>query len=91
MQWKTSPDNSRQLDVSAMTTKIDQLEQRAMHLRLPIAYDSPVYTMRVHIGLLRSHLGSILSNENIKAEGSPRSRKGSDLSDASPSDQKSVE
>src|SRR5262249_24890731 len=63
-------DKSRQLDASAMTARIDQLEQRAMHLRLPNAYDSSVYTMRVHIGLLRSHLGSILSNENIQREGS---------------------
>jgi len=86
-------DKSRQLDVSAMTARIDQLEQRAMHLRLPNAYDSSVYTMRVHIGLLRSHLGSILSNENIQREENqfPRSRKGSDVSEASPSNQKSVE
>lgn len=86
-------DKSQQLDASAMTAKIDQLEQRAMHLRLPNAYDSSVYTMRVHIGLLRSHLESILSNENIQREENqfPRNRKGSDLSWASPPNQKSVE
>src|SRR5262245_25464206 len=86
-------DKSQQIDASAMTARIDQLEQRAMHLRLPNAYDSSVYTMRVHIGLLRSHLGSILSNENIQREENrfPRSRKGSDLSEASPPNQKSVE
>ena len=86
-------DKSQQIDASAMTARIDQLEQRAMHLRLPNAYDSSVYTMRVHIGLLRSHLGSILSNENIQREENqfPRHRKGSDLSGASRLSQRSVE
>jgi hypothetical protein len=86
-------DKSQQLDASAITARIDQLEQRAMHLRLPSAYDSAVYTMRVHIGLLRSHLGSVLSNKNIQSEGNqfPRSREGSDLSEASPHNQKSIE
>jgi TRAP-type uncharacterized transport system substrate-binding protein len=56
------------LDVSAMTAKIDQLEQRAIHLRLPSAYDSSLYTMRVHISLLRSHLESILAKDNIQRE-----------------------
>jgi hypothetical protein len=89
----TMEDKSQELDASAMTAKIDQLEQRAIRLRLPNAYDSSLYTMRVHIGLLRSHLESILSNENIQREGnqSPRSHQGSDLSEASPPNQKSVE
>jgi hypothetical protein len=89
----TMEDKSQQLDASAMTAKIDQLEQRAIRLRLPNAYDSSLYTMRVHIGLLRSHLKSILSNENIQRKGnqSPRSHQGSDLSEASPPNQKSVE
>jgi hypothetical protein len=89
----TMEDKSQQLDASAMTAKIDQLEQRAIRLRLPNAYDSSLYTMRVHIGLLRSHLKSILSNENIQRKGnqSPRSHQGSDLSEASPPNLKSLE
>jgi len=79
-------DKSRQLDASAMTAKIDELEQRAIHLRLPNAYDSALYTMRVHIGLLRSHLESILSNENVQREQNqiPRGRQRSGFSEASP-------
>src|SRR5262245_60985221 len=86
-------DKSQQLVASAMTARIDHLEQRAMHLRLPNAYDSSVYTMRVHIGLLRSHLSSILSDENIRREENrfPRRRRGSNLSEPSPPNQKSVE
>jgi hypothetical protein len=89
----TMEDKSQQLDASAMTAKIDQLEQRAIRLRLPNAYDSSLYTMRVHIGLLRSHLKSILSNENIQRKGnqSPRSHQGADLSEASPPNQKWIE
>jgi TRAP-type uncharacterized transport system substrate-binding protein len=83
-------DRAQQLDASAMTAKIDQLEQRAIRLRLPNAYDSSLYTMRVHIGLLRSHLESILSNENVQREEDrfPRSRQGSDWSEASPSNRR---
>jgi TRAP-type uncharacterized transport system substrate-binding protein len=89
----TMEDQAQELDASAMTAKIDQLEQRAMHLRLPSAYDSLLYTMRVHIGLLRSHLESILSNKDIRREEKEfrRSRHGSDLSRALPPNRKSVE
>lgn len=85
-------DKSQQLDESAMTAKIDQLEQRAIRARLPDAYESSLYTMRIHIGLLRLHLESILSNENARHEGSqsPRSLRASDLSAASPPNQRSV-
>ncbi len=88
----TMEDKSRRLDASAMKAKIDQLEQRAIRARIPNAYDSSLYTMRVHIGLLRSHLESILSDEKIQREGSqsPRSRQRSDLSEASPPNRKSV-
>src|SRR5262249_44236895 len=70
----------------------DQLEQRAIHLQIPTAYGSSLYTMRVHIGLIRSHLESILTNENIQREEtqSPPSRQGSDLSDAPPPSRKSA-
>jgi TRAP-type uncharacterized transport system substrate-binding protein len=88
----TMEDKSQQLDASAMTAKIDQLEQRAIRARLPDAYDSSLYTMRIHIGLLRLHLKSILSNENVRHEGnrSPRGRQGVDLSEASSPNQRSV-
>jgi TRAP-type uncharacterized transport system substrate-binding protein len=84
---------AHELDARAMMAKIDQLEQRAIHLQLPTAYGSSLYTMRVHIGLIRSHLESIVTNENIQHEEtlSPRSRQGSDLSDAPPPSRKSAE
>ena len=62
---------AHELDARAIMAKIDQLEQRAIHLQLPIAYGSSLYTMRVHIGLIRSHLESILTNENIQPERDP--------------------
>ena len=52
------------LDARAVMEQIDQLEQRAMHLPLPPAYGSSLYTMRVHIGLIRSHLQAVLAHEN---------------------------
>jgi hypothetical protein len=58
---------AHELDGPAMMARIDQLEQRAIHLRLPTAYDSSLYTMRLHIGLLRSHLQSILANDTPTA------------------------
>jgi TRAP-type uncharacterized transport system substrate-binding protein len=86
----TMEDKSQQLDAPAIRAKIDELEQRAIHLRLPNAYHSSLYTMRVHIGLLRSHLESILSNENVPREQNhfPRSRQVSDLAEASPSNRR---
>jgi hypothetical protein len=61
-------DHAQALDVPAVTAKIDKLEQGAIHLRLPSSYDSALYTVRIHIGLLRSHLESILENENTQRE-----------------------
>lgn len=84
----TMEDHARALDVSAMTAKINKLEQRAIHLRLPSAYDSSLYTMRVHMGLLRSHLQSILENQNTQREENQSTR---DLSQASPPDRKSTD
>jgi TRAP transporter TAXI family solute receptor len=84
----TMEDHARALDVSAMTAKINKLEQRAIHLRLPSAYDSSLYTMRVHMGLLRSHLQSILENQNTQRE---ESQSRSDLSQASRPDRKSTD
>ena len=56
-------DQAHALDAPAMMARIDQLEQRTIHLRVPTSYDGSLYTMRIHIGLLRSHLKSILANE----------------------------
>ena len=56
------------LDARAVMAQIDQLEQRAIHLRLPPAYGSSLYTMRVHIGLIRSHLQDVLAHENNQCE-----------------------
>jgi TRAP-type uncharacterized transport system substrate-binding protein len=84
----TMEDHVQALDVSAMTAKIDKLEQSAIHLRLPSSYNSALYTMRIHIGLLRSHLRSILENENIRSEGNKSPR---DLSQASPPGRKSAD
>jgi TRAP-type uncharacterized transport system substrate-binding protein len=77
----TMEDHAQALDVSAMTAKIDKLEQGAIHLRLPSSYNSALYTMRIHIGLLRSHLESILENENTQCEENQSPR---DMSQASP-------
>ena len=89
----TMEDRIHELDASTMKAQIDQIEQRAIHLRLPGAYDSSLYTMRVHIGLLRSHLESILSNETIRREGNqfPRPRQGTDMSQAAPPKRKPAE
>lgn len=86
-------DQAQELDASAIQAQIEQIEQRAIHLQLPGAYDSSLYTMRVHIGLLRSHLESILSNENIRRNEDQFSRAGhgADLSQATPAKRKPVE
>ena len=59
----TMEGQAHDLDAPAVMARIDNLEQRAIHLRLPTSYDSSLYTVRIHIGLLRSHLKSILANE----------------------------
>ena len=60
-------DEAHDLDAPAMMARIDQLERRAIHLRLPTAYDSSLYTMRLHLGLIRAHLQSILENETSRS------------------------
>jgi NMT1-like family len=89
----TMEEQAQVLDTSAIAAEIDRLEQRAIHLRLPSAYDSSLYTMRVHLGLLRSHFESILSNENVRGKGNqlPRSRQVSEASHATQLNRKSVE
>ncbi len=61
-------EDQAELDASGIAARIDELEQRVMRLRLPGPYDSSLYTMRVHIGLLRSHLESALANDSIRRE-----------------------
>ena len=45
-------------DVDAMVAKLDQLDERANHLQLPRVYASMLYTLRMHINLVRSRLAS---------------------------------
>ena len=45
-------------DADAMVAKLDQLDERANHLRLPRVYASMLYTLRMHIDLVRSRLAS---------------------------------
>jgi TRAP transporter TAXI family solute receptor len=61
-------DQAHDLDAPAMMARIDKLEQRAIHLKLPTSYDSSLYTLRMHIGLIRSHLESLLANETSRSE-----------------------
>jgi TRAP-type uncharacterized transport system substrate-binding protein len=60
-------DDAHRLDAPATMARIDQLEQRAIHLRLPTSYDSSLYTVRIHIGLLRSHLRSIVADQTPRS------------------------
>jgi hypothetical protein len=43
-------------DADAMIAKLDQLDQRANHLRLPTTYASMLYMLRAHIDLVRDRL-----------------------------------
>jgi TRAP-type uncharacterized transport system substrate-binding protein len=43
-------------DGNEIYAKLDQLDQRANRLNLPIAYASMLYTLRSHIGLIRDRL-----------------------------------
>jgi len=45
-----------EFDANALNAKLDQLDQRANHLRLPIVYASNLYTLRSHIDLVRTRL-----------------------------------
>jgi hypothetical protein len=89
----TMEDQAHDLDAPAMMARIDQLEQRAIHLRLPTSYDSSLYTVRIHIGLLRSHFKSILANETPRSAENDQSSAGRQRSEVSstPSDRQSAE
>jgi TRAP-type uncharacterized transport system substrate-binding protein len=45
-------------DANALNAKLDQLDRRANHLRLPTVYASNLYTLRSHIDLVRTRLAS---------------------------------
>ena len=45
-----------ELDAKVLNAKLDRLDQRANHLRLPIVYASNLYTLRSHIDLVRTRL-----------------------------------
>jgi hypothetical protein len=66
-------DEAHDLDASAMMARIDHIERRAIHLRVPTAYDSSLYTMRLHIGIIRAHLQSVLENETPRSAENDRS------------------
>jgi TRAP-type uncharacterized transport system substrate-binding protein len=51
-------DEGRGHDIDAMVAKLDQLDERANHLQLPRVYASMLYTLRMHINLVRSRLAS---------------------------------
>jgi TRAP-type uncharacterized transport system substrate-binding protein len=45
-------------DANALNAELDQIDQRANHLRLPTVYASSLYTLRSHIDLVRAHLAA---------------------------------
>jgi hypothetical protein len=49
-------DRGERHDPDAMIARLDQLDQRANHLRLPTAYASMLYMLRAHIDLVRERL-----------------------------------
>jgi hypothetical protein len=45
-------------NISALNTKLDELEDRANSLRLPNNYTSTLYTLRSHLNLVRVRLAA---------------------------------
>jgi hypothetical protein len=43
-------------DISAMVAQLDQLEEQANHLRIPVTYASMLYQLRDHIDVVRERL-----------------------------------
>jgi hypothetical protein len=48
-----------EIDRSALSTKLDLIDQRANHLQLPNVYASSLYTLRSHIDLVRTRLAAM--------------------------------
>lgn len=47
-----------EFDANALHAKLDRIDYRANHLRLPIDYASKLYTLRSHIDLVRTRLAA---------------------------------
>ncbi|WP_083632817.1 TAXI family TRAP transporter solute-binding subunit [Bradyrhizobium sp. NAS96.2] len=47
------------IDLGALNTKLDLIDQRANHLQLPNVYASSLYTLRGHIDLVRTRLAAM--------------------------------
>lgn len=52
-EWETSPPDTI---AEAFSERLDRLEERADHLRVPIAYTHMLYTLKHHISLVRQRL-----------------------------------
>jgi hypothetical protein len=51
-----TPANDAQTHVAAFIARLDRIEQRATHRKLPLAFSNELYTLREHIALVRSRL-----------------------------------
>jgi len=47
-----------QEDVADLTARLDRLEDRASHFRLPVSFRPLLYALRLHINLVRQRLQS---------------------------------
>lgn len=55
------------VDVKDLLDRLDRLEDRANHLRVPTAFAHFLYTLRVHIGLVRGRLLGV-THRNVNAQ-----------------------
>src|SRR5262245_12253889 len=46
-------------DTAVLSARLDQLEKQANQLRMPIAYESMMYLLRNHIGIVRNRLAAL--------------------------------
>jgi TRAP transporter TAXI family solute receptor len=46
-------------DTAQLSARLDQLEKQANQLRMPIAYESMMYLLRNHIGIVRNRLAAL--------------------------------
>jgi hypothetical protein len=51
-------------NTTALSTRLDQLDQRANSLQMPTTYASMLYTLRSHLDLVRARLTSRLNQES---------------------------
>ena len=51
-------------NTTALSTRLDQLDQRANSLQMPTTYASTLYTLRSHLDLVRARLTSRLNQES---------------------------